>query len=139
MTSTLAGAYFWRFTPPDSPTSVGDVQLQVEPDGRYALNWRTLQDTPAERDWRAEWGCLEGQVTATEAGTLTFRVERGQRQVRSSAWAGRGVEAFLPVEVFQGTWTGDTVEVVYPGTLSLRRGVPRPLERGLILPDYAWG
>lgn len=142
MTRRAASArgYFARqIIPPDSPASVGQYQLRVADDGGFELVCRVLLNTLEERDWRSEWSALWGRVTE-DGDALTFHVERGQREVRSCAWDGRGVEDdYRPTRRFEGRRTERGVTLEHLDGLELRAGESRALVRALILPDYLFG
>ncbi|MCA9717303.1 MAG: hypothetical protein KC468_21690 [Myxococcales bacterium] len=128
MTRRAASArgYFARqIIPPDSPASVGQYQLRVADDGGFELVCRVLLNTLEERDWRSEWSALWGRVTE-DGDALTFHVERGQREVRSCAWDGRGVEDdYRPTRRF----TRCTSPSARPSMTPRDRGRPRDERR----------
>ncbi|MEL6343278.1 MAG: hypothetical protein AAFV53_09075 [Myxococcota bacterium] len=131
----MQGHYSTEIRIPQSPSSVGVYQLQIDEHGQFVLLCRMLMDTPEDRDWRAEWSVVEGSVT-TDGEQLRFTIARGQREVRSSAWSGRGAEDYHPTDVFHGTLTPDGISIQYFGQIDLRQGAPREMVRALIVPDY---
>ncbi len=132
----MIGEYKLQLIPPASPASVGVYGLRITEESRFELVCQVLAHTPEERDWRSEWNAVEGRVVA-DGKRLTFHVERGQREIRSCAWSGHGVEDdYLPMPSFPGVMTNDGVSITYCGKIALRRCDAAPLVRGLLLPDY---
>jgi hypothetical protein len=141
----LVGTYNHTVRPIESPTSVGLYTLTISPPNpstnKHNFKWvcQTLQDTPAEYDWRAQWHSLSGHVTKEDEERLLFTVESGKECIKSSGWSGNGVEDYKPFPSFSGKVVngGEKVDVaVYSSILSLQKGSRANAVEGLIYPDY---
>jgi hypothetical protein len=79
-----------------------------------------------------------------EGPNITFNVQSGKEEIKSSAWSGNGLKDFDPLptksELKGEKINNDVINVeIYGSTIKLTKGTKMLAQPGLIFPDYIFG